>query len=292
MHASQLETVRPLAGGGGNASVSLVQAEGRCWILKRHRPRDVAAERLFHQTLRSNGLPALLVGECDGLGPDELLLEYVDGSPTLGRALGATASSPSRQADLCRRWGSAMAALHRVRFRDLVILDAAGRPQVSSWRDFLAQLIARTIERQRRLATDLPADLLHRAERHLDQLSLFAPSGFVLTHGDLHANNALLRGDEIVLFDKPADVWSAPAMFDLCLMRSEAFPGARYGAAREGDHERLAAFMDGYGDLPGDEADWVEHFVLLRSLRRYPNPFVPEMRSIIELALARISGAA
>jgi Ser/Thr protein kinase RdoA (MazF antagonist) len=291
MHASQLETVRAFAGGGGNASVSLVEAEGRRWVLKRHRPRDVAAERLFHQTLRSNGLPALLVAECDGLGPDELLLEYVDGSPTLGRVLGATTSASRRQ-ELYRRWGSAMRALHGVRFRDQVILDAAGRPQISSWRDFSAKLVARTIERLRRLATDLPAELLDQAERHLDQLSLFAPAGFVLTHGDLHANNALMRADEVVLFDKPADVWSAPAMFDVCLVLSEAFPGARYGAAREGDHERLAAFMDGYGDLPADEADWIEHFVLLRSLRRYPNPFVPEMRSIIELALARISAAA
>jgi hypothetical protein len=290
MHASQLEMVRPLAGGGGNASVSLVQAEGRCWVLKRHRPPDVAAERLFHQTLRSNGLPALLVAECDGLGPDELLLEYVDGSPTLGHALGAT-TSPSRRRDLLQRWGMAVRALHRVRFSDLVILDAAGSPQISSWRDFLAKLVRRTIERQRRLATDLPAELLEQSERHLAQLSLFAPASFVLTHGDLHANNALVRADDIVLFDKPAGVWSAPAMFDVCLMLSEAFPGARYGAAREGDQARLAAFMDGYGDLPADEADWIEHFVLLRSLRRYPNPFVPEMRSIIELALARISPA-
>jgi Ser/Thr protein kinase RdoA (MazF antagonist) len=167
------------------------------------------------------------------------------------------------------------------------MLDDAARLQPSTWPDFTASLIERTIARQRRLQTDLPGDLLDLAAQRLKALLGFTPSRFVLTHGDLHANNALVRADRIVLFDKPADVWSAPAMFDLCLILSEAFPGARYGADRPGDPERLAAFLDGYGRLPADEAQWLDHFVLLRSLRRYPSPFVPEMRSIIELALSR-----
>ena len=94
-----------------------------------------------------------------------------------------------------------------------------------------------------------------------------------------------------MLFDKPAGVWTAPAVFDLCLVFSEAFPGAWYGMDRPGDDERLAAFLEGYGGFP--QARWLEHFVLLRSLRRYPSPFVPEMRTIIGIVLERLeSGAA
>jgi thiamine kinase-like enzyme len=160
MHASDLEFVRPLVGGGGTASVDLVRAEGREWVLKRHRPRDLAAERLFHRT----------------------------------------------QARVA-------------------------------------------VERQRRLATDLPSTFLERAENQLARLPEFEPSPFVVTHGDLHLNNALVRSDGIVLFDKPVDVWVAPAVFDLSLIFSEAFPGARYGAAREGDEERLAGLWAGRGWL-------------------------------------------
>jgi Ser/Thr protein kinase RdoA (MazF antagonist) len=280
MQASDLEFVRPLVGGGGTASVDLVRAEGREWVLKRHRPRDMAAERLFHRTLRENGLPALYVADCDGLSPDQLLLEFVAGSPTIG---GAPAP------ELCRRWGEAVGRLHRIHAPAFCLLDEAGAPQPADWRDFLATQVRVAIERQRRLATDLPSTFLQRAEDQLARLPEFEPSPFVVTHGDLHLNNALVRSDGIVLFDKPADVWVAPAVFDLCLIFSEAFPGARYGAAREGDEERLAAFLDGYGKLPREEIDWIEYFVLLRSLRRYPSPFVPELRSIIELALARLA---
>lgn len=279
MHASQLEPVRPLAGGGGAASVTLVRAEGRDWVLKKHRARDIGAERLFNTTLHTHGLPALAVADCEGLGPDEIVLEFVEGSPTVGGAFDLA---------LCRRWGAAIRALHGIQFDDLLTLDDDARPQPSTWRDFAASLTERTIARQRRLQTDLPGSLLDLAARRLEPLLGFSPTRFVLTHGDLHANNALVRNDAIVLFDKPADIWSAPVMFDLCLILSEAFPGAHYGANRPGDAERLAAFLDGYGPLGADETPWLDHFVLLRSLRRYPNPFVPEMRAIIELALSRL----
>lgn len=288
MRADQLEPVRALTGGGGAASVTLVRAQGREWVLKRHRPRDVAAERRFHQTLRAHGLPALLTPDCEGLQPGEIVLEYVAGSPTLG----AAPLTP----ELCGRWGQAIGALHRIETDGLVQLDAAGEPQPSTWPDFARGLIRRTLERQRRLVadgvSDLPPALLDAAEARLAPLAeTFVPARFVLTHGDLHLNNALARGEAIVLFDKPADVWSAPALFDVCLMLSETFPAVRYGAAdpsRLHDPERLAAFLEGYGPLPPAETPWLEPLVLLRSLRRYPNPFVPEMRSIIETALARL----
>lgn len=135
----------------------------------------------------------------------------------------------------------------------------------------------------------MPSRLLDEAEEQLTALPSFRPERFSLTHGDLHLNNALLRDGEIILFDKPAAVWVAPPVLDLCLVYSEAFPGARYGAARDGDDERLGAFLAGYGSLPPGDESWLDHFVLVRSLRRYPSPFVPEMRKVIEVALERLS---
>lgn len=283
MDALEFEVLGPLSGGGGGATVELVRAAGRLWVLKRHRPRDVAAERRFHRVLREHGIPNLHVEDWPGLGSDQLLLEYVQGSPTIGGA-----PSPTQ----CRRWGAAVGALHRVGSDTFKVLDERGDVVPAVWREYVGALVREAIDRQLRLGTDLPDSLLQEAELRLASLLSFDPDSFVLTHGDLHLNNALVRDDEVVLFDKPAGVWVAPAVFDLCLVFSEAFPGARYGADRAGDAERLSAFLEGYGEFPSEQRRWLEHFVLLRSLRRYPSPFVPELRSIIEIALDRLGAGA
>ncbi|MDP3853042.1 phosphotransferase enzyme family protein [Phenylobacterium sp.] len=275
----EFEVLGPLSGGGGGATVELVRAAGRLWVLKQHRPREAAAERRFHQILRQNGIPSLHLEDWPGLGSDQLLLEYVQGSPTIG-------GSPSPA--LCRRWGAAVSALHWIRSDSFKVLDEQGDAVPAIWREFIAARIREAIDRHHSIGTDLPQSLLDKAEHRLASLLSLDPDSFVLTHGDLHLNNALVRGGEIVLFDKPADVWVAPVVFDLCLVFSEAFPGARYGADRPGDGDRLSAFLDGYGEFPSEQSRWLEHFVLLRSLSRYPSPFVPELRSIIEIALDRL----
>lgn len=271
MNAADLETVRPLAGGAGEASVDLVRADGRLWVLKRHRPEAVEAERRFQRLLADHGLPSLATPDCDGLASDQLLLEYVPDSPTLG-------GSPSL--DLCRAWGAAIGGLHG-------IATGSARHDLAAWRQALATRTRQHLARQRRPDGDLPPALLDRAEAALAALSDFTPRRLVPTHGDLHLNNALVRADGIVLFDKPAGIGFAPAVFDLALIFSEAFPGARYGADRPGDDARLAAFLEGYGALPPEERPWLDHLVLLRALERYPSPFVPELRAILELALGR-----
>ena len=112
------------------------------------------------------------------------------------------------------------------------------------------------------------------------------PSGFSLSHGDLHANNVLLRGREAVLFDKAAQIWACPPVFDLALIYS-VFRASRYGVSQPEGESRLKAFLAAYGDNIQD-ADWLDHFALANGMIRYPNPFVPEQRQIIEGALARL----
>jgi Ser/Thr protein kinase RdoA (MazF antagonist) len=281
MDPIEMQIVRPLTGGGDSAAVDLVRIDGRLLVLKHHTPRGAAAERRFHRRLAACGLPSLAVENNPGLRPDQILLEYVEDSPTIG-------GSPSPR--LCQRWGAAISALHGVRSDNFEALDEGGELVPARWSDFLDDLVRTALEKQRG-ASDLPSGLVDEAERRLRTLSSFQPDAFSLTHGDLHLNNALIRGEGIVLFDKPAGVWVAPPILDICLIYSEAFPGARYGAARQGDDERLAAFLAGYGELPRGEKRRLDHFVLLRSLRRYPSPFVPELRTVIEVALERLSAA-
>jgi Ser/Thr protein kinase RdoA (MazF antagonist) len=168
-------------------------------------------------------------------------------------------------------------------------VDEAGDVVPGSWPAFVERLVSAAISVPRSRPGELPAAFLADAKVRLNALRDFMPKQFVLTHGDLHANNALVRGDEVVLFDKASRVWGWPAVFDIALIYSEGFPGARYGADRPGDDSRLAAFNAAYGDLPDDEAPWLDHFALAHGLLRYPSPFVPELRQIIEAALDRCS---
>lgn len=275
-----MRTIRPLAGGGGGASVDLVAVGDAMRVLKRQSPRHAMAERLFQQALQQAGLPNLRVFEHSDLGPDQVLLEYVEGSTTVGRALSLRS---------IERYGAAVGRLHAIPSHRFVRLNSAGQLVAANWPDFLQRTVAKGVALQRQRASGLDAAVLDRIEAVLANAEAFEPAYFALAHGDLHLNNALVRGDEVVLFDKAPDVWVAPPVFDLAVIYSEAFPGARYVAseARKSDPGRLAAFESGYGPLPAGGMAWLDHFVLVRSLRRYPNPFVPDLLTTIEGALSR-----
>jgi len=276
---AEIRRLRLLVGGGENAVVELVEIEGLPFVLKRAPPTRVAGERLFQRTMAEAGLPALATPDHPSLAPDELLLEYVEGSPTIGGA-----PMPEGAA----RWGAAVAGLHGIaidrfqRFED-------NAPVNANWREFVDWLVERALSTPRDTEHDLPKPLLVEAARRLAALRDFRPKRCVLLHGDLHANNALLRGAETILFDRASRIWSGPAVFDLALVFSEGFPGARYEVDRPGDDACLAAFMAAYGELPEDEAPFLDHFALAHALLRYPSPFVPDLRQIIEAALTRIA---
>lgn len=273
--------IRPLAGGGGGATIDLVEIGDHPFVLKRQTARHVGAERLFQRTLADANLPSLKVIDHPRLRPDEILLEYVEASETVGRSLSL---------GLCERWGAAIAGLHAIRPGGFMELNEAASPIAASWPEFLRQTLRDGLARQRGRQDGLPSPLLDRIEMGLTALLSFHPDAFAVVHGDLHMNNALIRGDEIVLFDKAPGLWTAPQVFDIALVFTEAFPGARYldSEARKGDAARLAAFMSGYGGLPSAQTAWIDHFALLRSLRRYPSPFVPDMLTTLEAALDRL----
>ncbi|HTX49887.1 MAG TPA: phosphotransferase [Caulobacteraceae bacterium] len=276
--ASEIRRLRTLAGGGENAVVELVEIDGQPFILKRAPPVRVAGERLFQRTMAEAGLPALGTPDHPSLAANELLLEYVDGSPTIG-------GSPTP--DALARWGAAVAGMHGIELAGFQRFDTDA-PAPANWLDYVDWLIERALSTPRDTEGVLPKSLLTEAARKLGALRDFRPLRYVLLHGDLHANNVLLRGDETVLFDRASRIWSGPAVYDLALVVSEGFPGARYGVDRPGDDARLEAFMAAYGELPADEAPFLDHFALAHALVRYPTPFVPELREIIDAAMALI----
>ncbi len=281
MRPPAIRLLRPLAGGAGEASVDLVEVGGRRLVLKRQSERHANAERRFHRALADAGLPHLEVVDHPSLGPDQILLAYVEGSTTIGRSQSLAAFAA---------WGAAIAGMHAITSSRCQELDERGTPIEARWPDVLGRIIDAGLSRHRNRVDGFPPRLVDRIAERLQALTAFRPANFALCRGDLHLNNALLRGDEVVLFDKVSTSWMAPPGFDLAVVYSEAFPGARYAesASRAGDDARLAAFTAGYGALPADQAGWIDAFVVLRALGRYPNPFVPDLLTTVEAALERM----
>ena len=112
-----IRKIRPLAGSGGDASVDLVAIGDKMFVLKRQSPCHATAERLFQQSLQRAGLPSLRVFDHPELGPDQILLEYVEGSTTVGRSLSLQS---------IERWGATIGRLHAIRSDHFVELDGAG----------------------------------------------------------------------------------------------------------------------------------------------------------------------
>lgn len=109
----------------------------------------------------------------------------------------------------------------------------------------------------------------------------------VLIHGDLHANNALIKDQNIILFDKGDQIVAGDPMYDLALVAIN-LPGAIYklGTQIEKDIKLLEAFIEGYGIDFTSDTQKLETYILLRALERWPNPFENELPDIINTILS------
>lgn len=258
-----VRTIRVLSGASPSHKVELVEIDGQAGVLKTSDAKQATAEKAFQKTLKDHGIPHLKVFENKLVRPDQTFMEYVKGEETVSR---------NNTAALARSWGQTVADLHAVK-----------RPY-ENWAEFIHFDIKNAVAHQRFSRHDLSETTLSYAENALKALESYTPPSFCLAHGDLHGNNALVRGKEVILFDNIGKFSVAPAIYDLAVVFAD-FPNRRYIEIDEpeyaNDPELLQAFIDGYGPLLADEKT-IDLFVLLRSLYRYPNKFEIYLKQIIE----------
>jgi Ser/Thr protein kinase RdoA (MazF antagonist) len=264
------------------ASVKLVSIEDRKYVLKTDSLREIAAQRFFNHQLAKHHLPSLEVHAHAKLQPNQLLLEYVVDSPTLGNDL---------TEERCRSWGSLVAKMHQVTSSEFMILDGHGEQEVATWQSYIQDYIANTVAYHRNLPRSLGDELTTKIEAILQQLTTYQPSMYSLTHGDLHVHNVLIKDNTLVLFDKLADFLVAPAAFDLGVVYSEGFGGAAYpelGFSTTQQQKFFNAFQEGYGALPAEPEKWLDYFTLLRAFYRWPNRWAPHSGEVIRLLVEKL----
>lgn len=265
-----------------DASVKLVSIENHKFVLKTDDLREIAAQRYFNQQLEQHNIPALLAHAHVHLQPNQILLEYVKGSLTLGNVLSE---------ERCRKWGEIVSHMHAIQKSEFSVLDPEGKQANAEWSSYIKKYIDAAVARHRSLSYSLGDNLITKIEKILYALVEFHPTELSVTHGDLHVHNVLVKDESLILFDKFADFLVAPAAFDIGLLYAEAFSGAAFpqiGLSSNEQQRYFQAFMNGYGPLSAEQQKWLDHFTLLRAFYRWPNRFAPHSGEIIRLMARKL----
>ncbi|MET1033419.1 MAG: phosphotransferase [Candidatus Saccharimonadales bacterium] len=279
---SKIIEIKELNHADRDASVKLVSIENHKFVLKTDDLREIAAQKFFNQQLEEHNIPALLGHAHVHLQPNQILLEYVEESLTLGNALSE---------ERCRKWGEIVSRMHAIQKNKLAVLDPEGNQVSVEWPSYIKKYIDAAVARHRSLPCSLGDDLIGQIQNILYDLVKFQPTELSVTHGDLHVHNVLVKGEELILFDKFADFLVAPAAFDIALLYAEAFSGAAFPELQLSSAEQqkyFQAFMDGYGPLSAEQQKWLDHFILLRAFYRWPNRFAPHSGEVIRLMARKL----
>ncbi len=279
---SRIIEIKELNHADRDASVKLVSIENHKFVLKTDDLREIAAQKFFNQQLEQHNIPALLGHTHVHLQANQILLEYIEGSVTLGNALSE---------ERCRKWGETVSRMHAIQKNEFSILDQKGQQVNAEWSSYIEAYIETAVRRHRNLPYSLGEDLINQAQEILRALITFQPTELSVTHGDLHVHNVLVKDDSLILFDKFADFLVAPAAFDIGLLYAEAFGGAAFPELQLSSPDQqkyFQAFIDGYGPLSAEQQKWLSHFVLLRAFYRWPNRFAPHSEEVIRLMVRRL----
>lgn len=267
--------------GGYTSHVELVTYNEELYVLRTATIEEVRNERFFHQQLAKHNIPTLAVYDVDGLSKNQILLEYVPDSPTLEDYVNCD-TDIQKSCLLIEHWGNLMAHVHSIRF-DQIMYIKEEQDLFVSWGEFIDNEISYGLERQRIRQTGLSKEFLTKIINFLQPLKDLIPKDYSLVHCDPHENNILIRGNDLVLFDKGSDVVSSDPLFDIIVVAIE-FIGAFDDFEDLGnscDSAYWQAFLKGYGPQIIDDTFRFDLFFVLRCLTRHPNPFTPYLDQVM-----------
>jgi len=260
------------AEGGISAQVDFVEIAGDRYVLKTDTEFNLNGEKLFQHELASIGLPHIKTYEHTALKPNQMLMEYIDAETINGKNF--------TNANLTKL-GETLSRVHKRKFDKFQRLDSNGTLQIDSWTNFVNEMAAKAKKSDYKTS-----GITNAIEKAAIKLIEQSPSDFGLCHGDVHGNNVFCKADAIILFDNNADAIVCTPHYDFAVLFGEVLTGYRYGdkfAQGPHDSERMRALLDGYGELPHDFNEYIDSYIFLRLLARYPNKFIKHQDDIIEM---------
>ncbi len=235
---------------------------------------DVLMEKRFIEILTENNLSHLNVYENESLKRNQLLLEYIKDSPTLGK---------NETLLWIEKWARLIKKIHNIRSRKSKKILTTGKFENILWKDFLKDRyrIALKRNKEKELFDEKIFEKMHLV---LEKICGFKLQNPRLIHGDLHTNNALLRDNEIVIFDKGQEVFFGEPAYDLAIVLiSFGFSDVK------DDQEKVKAFIKGYGKKYFiSNTQKIELYTLFRAFERAGNKFEPQAKNIVCKLLKKI----
>lgn len=247
------------------SKVELVEIDGKNFVLKTADKEDIENEKNFFSLLSAHNLPTLQIFQSADLFANQILLEYIPGSPTLGKNLSV---------EMCKKWGSLMKNIHSIQSSHPAIFKN-GSVEYIEWEDCIIANLEKGRQRVKEKKSDLTPQMVESLCLIIKKFIPLKLPFFSLLHGDPHSQNILLRNKELFIFDKDPQIFYGDPLFDLAVIAIE-FP-----------HEKnkifLDAFAQGYGqDVFNEKGEILDAYILLRGFTRYPNPFELDLKEMME----------
>jgi len=263
--------------GSFSSRVYLVERDGRKMVLKKGEEPDWSVtEKKFYDLLRANNIPALDYYIDSELKPGEMLLEYVPNSKSL-----ATDWNENN----CQKWGELAKRIHAIKYDQCFRYNIEGKEVEVDWGKFLRDKHQRSLKKAEEFDWyGFNTDEVTQVNDFVKGLFEHVPDEFCLIHGDYHTGNVLIRGEELVLFDREWDVFSGDRLYDLAIAWKEMPVGSLVESddpEHADDLKYLEAFIDGYGwDFRNDEM--LKRYVVLIAFSRLHTPFAKFYKEIIK----------
>ncbi len=267
--------------GAYSSKVELVEIEEEYYVLKTATPEEITNEMFFNKTLKNNGLPVLKIIDNVELANNQLLMEYIPGSPELE-------NFPTPENYI--RWGEVAKKLHSITSPKPYKVDEEGRQIKLNWSDFIEEEIKAALLRQKERNTNLDDQFIKDVVQFVRPLADVKNDNFSLVHGDLHSNNILITTRGAILFDKGSDIMYGDPLYDLAQVGISFQIGLHLEHEKRYKPELLAAFIKGYGgDFTQPDEKLFARYITLRALRNHPNIFEPFLVELMRANLLKYS---
>ena len=269
-----MKIIRELPGSYGS-KVELVEIDGKQYVLKTWKVEESENEKLFLKTLEENNLPFLGVINNSELKSNQILLEYIEGSPKLPKGI-----------ENFIKFGEIIRKMHDIKYNDSFIINEHGEREVIEWSDFLKNALKRGLKKQRDEKTDLSEELLIAIESFVNNHLPIKKSEFSLLHADLHLGNLLIKNGGLVVYDKNPEIFSGDAIYDFATLLTH-YPNGTYiqtdNPNNLHDKEVMDTLIKGYGfDFLKDDRENFDIYFIIKALLRYPSPWEIYSKEAIE----------
>lgn len=267
------KVIKELKGGSDTSVVNLVEIDGKKLVHKRAPKKTIIGEKFFHHTLSRRGIPSLIMFSEHEDGDNDVVFEYIEGSPSLNAA---------KSLENVRKYGELMSAMHTITYPDFFNIDDDGNPTTTSWSTQLKVYTQHNFDEfveENNKDKKFSDNEVVKIESLINPLAYHTHDTFSLVHGDMHSGNVMIKDGVLIPYDSFGEFMVAPVFYDLAVILSEEFRSSMFVFKEGDDHAeskaQLDAFIEGYGrDFVEKEIDLIKRYALLRAMGRYPNPWI------------------